>query len=139
MKKIPDAFRDLIDGPIHVAFTTMMPRGYPQTTVIWCNSEEEYLLVNTMKGFQKERNMRRNPKVSLFAWDQTNPLRFVEIRGTVIEMTEKGATEHLDLLSELYVGKSPYFGELVPVEYVDKEFPVLCKIRPDMIRAESFN
>ena len=76
-KKIPDEFRDLIDSAIYVAFTTMMSKCYPQTTLIWCNSDGENILVNAMKGFQKERNMRRNPKVNIFAWDRKNPLRLV--------------------------------------------------------------
>jgi hypothetical protein len=44
-----------------------------------------------MKGFRKEKNMRLDPKVSLLAYDPKNPLRNLEIRGTVVEMTEEGA------------------------------------------------
>ncbi|MHA2090664.1 MAG: pyridoxamine 5'-phosphate oxidase family protein [Candidatus Kariarchaeaceae archaeon] len=134
---IPESYRDLVDGPVYAAFTTLMPTGYPQTTVIWCNSDGRHVLINTMKGFQKERNMRRNPKVTLFAYERENPLRFIEIRGKVIEITEEGAMDHLDQLSELYVGKSPYFGELLPIELKEKETPVLCKILPTRIVVES--
>ena len=45
-------------------------------------------------------------------------------------MTEEEAMKHLDGLSELYIGKKPYFGECVPVELKEKENPVLCKILP---------
>jgi hypothetical protein len=86
-----------------------------------------------MRGFRKERNMRRNPKVTLLCYDPDNPLRFVEVRGTVVEMTEAGAMEHLDGLSGLYVGRSPYFGVCVPAELRHVETPVLCRILPTRV------
>jgi PPOX class probable F420-dependent enzyme len=127
---IPEAYFDLVNGPRVAALTTVMPNGQPQTTVVWCDFDGTYLRVNTMRGFRKEKNMRRNPKVTLLCYDPRQPLRYIEIRGTVIEMTETGALEHLDGLSMLYTGKAPYFGECVPAEFKQTEFPVLCKILP---------
>jgi hypothetical protein len=86
-----------------------------------------------MSKFQKTKNMRRNPKVTILAFKRSNPLRFIEVRGTVVEMSEEGAMEHLDELAELYTGKSPYFGEVLPIEWKDRETPVLCKIAPTRI------
>jgi hypothetical protein len=97
---------------------------------VWCNFDGTHVLVNTMRGFRKEKNMRRNPKVTLLAYDPHSPLRFIEVRGTVVEMTETGAMEHLDHLSELYTGRSPYFGACVPAELKDTETPVVCRIVP---------
>jgi PPOX class probable F420-dependent enzyme len=131
--KIPESHRDLLDGPRVAALTTVMPDGQPQTTVVWCNFDGTHVLVNTMRGFRKERNMRRNPKVTLLCYDPRNPLRSLEVRGTVEEMTETGAMEHLDRLSELYVGRSPYFGACVPAELKEQETPVLCRIRPTRV------
>jgi hypothetical protein len=88
------------------------------------------VLVNTMRGFRKEKNMRRNPRVTLLCYDPRQALRSIEVRGTVVEMTEEGALDHLDSLSRLYTGTSPYFGGCVPAELKDSETPVLCKIRP---------
>lgn len=127
---IPDAFLDLVHGPPVAALTTVMPDGQPQATVVWCDFDGEYVRVNTMRGFRKERNMRANPKVTLLCFDPHQPLRSLEIRGTVVEMTEAGAMAHLDGLSQLYIGRSPYFGECVPASFKEKEIPVLCKIRP---------
>jgi hypothetical protein len=74
-----------------VALTTLMPDGQPQTTPVWCNRKAEYIFINVMKGFRKEKNMRLNPKVSLLAYDPKNPLHNIEIRGLVVEMSEEGA------------------------------------------------
>jgi PPOX class probable F420-dependent enzyme len=128
--RIPDSHLDLIHGPRVAALTTMMPDGTPQTTVVWCNFDGEHVLISTMRGFRKEKNMRLNPRVALLCYDPREPLRSLEVRGIVAEMTEEGATEHLDTLCELYTGRRPYFGTCVPVELSDKEKPVLCRILP---------
>jgi PPOX class probable F420-dependent enzyme len=128
--EIPESHRDLLNGPRVAALTTVMPNGQPQTTVVWCNFDGTHVLVNTMRGFRKEKNMRLNPKVTLLCYDPRQPLRSIEIRGTVVEMTEVGAMEHLDSLSELYTGRRPYFGSCVPIDLEEKEIPVLCKIMP---------
>ena len=131
--RIPDAYLDLVDGPPVAALTTVMPDGQPQTTVVWCNFDGRYVLINTMRGFRKEKNMRLNPKVTLLCYDPLQPLRSLEVRGTVVEMTEDGAQEHLDGLCELYTGTSPYFGACVPDEFKEKERPVICKILPNRV------
>jgi PPOX class probable F420-dependent enzyme len=124
------SFLDLVNGPRAAVLTTIMPDGRPQSTVVWCNYDGTYVLVNTMRGFRKEKNMRRNPAVTLLCYDPREPLRSLEVRGTVVEMTEAGARAHLDALCELYTGTSPYFGACVPVELQEREIPVLCKILP---------
>ena len=128
--RIPESHLDLINGPRVAALTTMMPDGTPQTTVVWCNFDGKHVLINTMRGFRKEKNMRLNPKVTLLCYDPREPLRSLEVRGSVVEMTEIGAVEHLDGLCELYTGRRPYFGTCVPVEFSEKEKPVLCRILP---------
>src|SRR5215467_307344 len=109
---IPDSHRCLFDGYACVALTTIMPDGQPQITPVWSNLDEPYVMINTMRGFRKEKNLRRNPRVTLLAFDGKQPLRNIEIRGTVVEMTEEGALEHLDQLTQLYLHKSnvKFFG-----------------------------
>jgi PPOX class probable F420-dependent enzyme len=130
---IPGEFLDLVNGPRVAALTTLMPDGQPQTTVVWCDYDGVHVRVNTMRGFRKEKNMRANPKVTLLCFDPRRPLRSLEVRGTVVEMTETGAMEHLDGLARLYTGRAPYFGTCVPAELRQTEFPVLCKIAPTHI------
>jgi PPOX class probable F420-dependent enzyme len=139
MKHIPQSHLDLIDGPYVVALTTLMPDGQPQTTPVWCNRKGEYIFINVMKGFRKEKNMRLNPRVSLLAYDPKDPRHNIEIRGLVIEMSEEGAVEHNDELAQLYMGKpdGKFFGDAVPAELQLKYRPVRIKICPVHIRVES--
>jgi len=134
--EIPESHRDLVECPPVAALTTVMPDGYPQTSVVWCDFDGAFVRVNTMRGFQKERNMRRNPLVTLMCYDPHQPLRYLEVRGTVVEMTEEGADRHLDELASKYAGRPiRYFGDAIPVRFAETEFPVLCRIRPTHVVA----
>jgi PPOX class probable F420-dependent enzyme len=140
MKLVPilQSHRDLLDGGSCVALTTVMPDGQPQITPIWCNRDGNYVLINTMRGFRKEKNMRANPKVTLLAYDPKHPLRHLEIRGTVVEMTEEGALEHLNHLTQLYLHKpdARFFRDSVPAQLQATYVPVKIKIAPTRIRVE---
>ena len=134
--EIPASHRDLVDCPRVAAFTTIGPDGYPQTSVVWCDFDGLYVRVSTMRGFAKERNMRRDPRVTLLCYDPRRTLRYLEIRGTVIEMTEAGASAHLDALASRYAGRPiRYFGDCIPARFAETEVPVLCRIRPTHVVA----
>jgi len=129
--EIPASHRDLAQCPPVAALTTITPRGYPQTSVVWCDFDGQCLRVNTMRGFAKEQNMRRNPRVTLLCYDPHRPLRYLEVRGTVAEMTEAGAAGHLDALASTYAGRPVrFFGDAIPASFAHTETPVLCRIRP---------
>ena len=138
MKHIPESHLDLIDGPYVVALSTLMPDGQPQTTPVWCNRDGEFIFINVMKGFRKEKNMQLNPHVSILAYDPKDPLRSIEIRGQVVEMTEMGAIEHNDQLAQLYLGNpnARFFGDAVPAELQTRYTPIRIKIAPTHLRVE---
>ena len=134
--KIPALFRDLVECAPVAALTTVTREGYPQTSVVWCDFDGEAVRVNTMRGFAKERNMRRNPRVTLLCYDPRQSLRYLEIRGRVVEITEEGACRHLDELASKYAGRTiRYFGEAIPARFAETEIPVLCRIRPTRVVA----
>ena len=135
---IPDSHRDLIDGLFNVTLTTVMPDGQPQTTPVWCNREDDYILINTMRGFQKEKNIRCNPSVTLLAYDPSNPLHNLEVRGVVVEMTEKGALEHLNQLTSKYLRKpdAKFFGDSIAVDLERVYTPIKVRIALRRVRAE---
>jgi PPOX class probable F420-dependent enzyme len=128
---LPPAFLDLLECPPVAALTTLMPDGAPQTSVVWCDRDGDVVRVNTMRGFAKERNMRRDPRVTLLCYDPREPLRSVEVRGLVESMSEEGALAHLDSIASRYMGRPVhYFGDCVPAAVGATEVPVLCRIRP---------
>jgi len=134
--EIPASHRDLVECPPVAALTTVTKDGYPQTSVVWCDFDGECVRVNTMRGFAKERNMRRDPRVTLLCYDPRQPLRYLEVRGTVVEMSEEGAGRHLDSLASKYAGRPiRYFGDAIPARFAETESPILCRIRPTHVVA----
>ena len=102
-----------------------MPDGSPQTTPVWVDSDGEHVIFNSAKGRQKDRNVRRDPRVALAIIDPDNPYRYMEIRGKVEEITEQGADKHIDKMAKKYLDKDKYpFSQ-------PGEVRVLYKIRPE--------
>jgi PPOX class probable F420-dependent enzyme len=134
---IPEQYRDLIDGPLVVTLTTLMPDGRPQSTIVWCNSDDQHILVNTAVGRQKPKNIARDPRVTIMAIDTTRPFRRMEIRGVVVESTEEGAVDHINQLAALYTGNNSYYGGFTPADLAQKETRIIHKIKPEHIVAES--
>ena len=133
---IPESHRDLLAGPVNTVLSTVMPDGRPQTTPVWCNLDGDVVLINTMKQFRKYKNMLLNPKVTLVAYRLEEPIRNIEVRGLVVEMTEQGALAHLNELTELYGGGQEFFGDSVDTELQHQFTPVKIRIRPNRVRVE---
>ena len=108
---LPDALLDLLRRPSPCFLATLMPDGSPQMTQTWVDTDGRHVLVNTVDGHQKVRNMRRDPRVAVNVADPDDPSRYFEVRGRVVEVTEDGAREHIDELSQRYMGRPyPWFG-----------------------------
>jgi PPOX class probable F420-dependent enzyme len=130
--EIPESHRDLLMSTVDVVLTTVSPRGYPQSTLVWCSLDGSNVLLNTGIGYQKEKNMRRNHRVSVLAYDPTDHLRWIEVQGDV-ELSEEGAVEHLNRLSMAYRGKPDFYRDLMP-ELAGKETRVIVKVTPVKVR-----
>ncbi len=106
--EIPAQYRDLFDKKAFASLATIMPNGQPQVTPVWCDFNGSHVIVNSAKGRRKDRNMRSNPRVSLAISDPDNPYRYLEVRGTVVEITEEGADDHIDSMAKKYMGVDKY-------------------------------
>jgi PPOX class probable F420-dependent enzyme len=131
MAEIPSKFHDLFEKKAFANLATLMPDGRPQVTPVWIDIDGNLLLINSAKGRQKDKNMRREPRVSLSIQDPENPYRYIEIRGTVVEITEQGADAHIDKMAKKYMGKDKY-----PFR-TPTEVRVLYKVRPDHVHGST--
>ena len=93
---IPTTHCDVLVSPIHGLLSTIMPDGYPQSSIVWVDYDGTHLLINTTLERQKGRNMRANPKVALLVIDPNDGSRWIEVRGSVVEMTQEDAEAHAD-------------------------------------------
>ena len=75
---IPQDILDLLRAPSLCFVTTLMKDGSPQTTETWVDTDGEHVVINTVDGYQKVRNISRDPRVTVVVCDPKRPTR---VRG----------------------------------------------------------
>lgn len=100
--------RELFEKPNIAHLATVSPRGWPQVSPVWVDLEGDLIRVNSARGRVKVANMERDPRVALSVADAEDPYRKVVVQGRVVEVTEEGALEHIDLLARKYLGRERY-------------------------------
>ncbi|SHE68003.1 PPOX class probable F420-dependent enzyme [Ferrithrix thermotolerans DSM 19514] len=115
-------------GKNFAAFTTIFPSGFPQTSIMWIDADDDHLLINTEIHRAKYANVQKNPKVSVVIWDNANPYSYIEVRGEVVgTVLGEEALDHINKVSEKYTG-GPYSNPI-------QSERVILKILPERIRA----
>jgi PPOX class probable F420-dependent enzyme len=105
---IPDSHADLFNKKAFGNLATLNADGTPQVTPIWVDTEGGFIYFNSARGRRKDKNVRRDPHVAISIADPENPYRYLEIRGRVVEITEKSADDHINRLAKKYLDKDIY-------------------------------
>ena len=116
----------------HLAIlSTIMPDGSPQATPVWVDVEPDgtHILINTVGGHLKLKNIDRDPRVAVTVIDSQNPFRTVVARGRVVEQRgpEQGSNDHIDKLARKYLGRDRY-------QLRDGETRVMLRIKPTHVQ-----
>jgi PPOX class probable F420-dependent enzyme len=122
---IPEDYLDLFQKKAFAHLATLNSDGTPQVTPVWIDYDGTHILVNSARGRRKDKNMERNHAVALSIQDPDNPYRYLEVRGSVDEITEDGADQHIDRMAKKYIGADTYPWRK------DSEVRVLYKVRPE--------
>ncbi|WP_328447889.1 MULTISPECIES: PPOX class F420-dependent oxidoreductase [unclassified Amycolatopsis] len=124
-----DATKALLDGKNYPVVATTNADGSPQSSVVWARRDGDTVVFVTVRGRRKERNIRRDPRVSLSVFDLADPENYVEIRGRA-EVTAEGGRELNDELARKYIGAD------FPPEPADV-VRVLVRVVPEHITGHS--
>jgi len=122
---LPELLITLLDHNTFFVLSTTGRDGGPQSSVIWATREDDEIVFSTIRGRVKTRNMERDQRVSLCAFDPSDPYRYVEVQG-VVSLTEDGGPELIQELSRKYDGAD--FRESDPANV-----RVVCRVRPTKI------
>jgi PPOX class probable F420-dependent enzyme len=108
---LPNGLLDLLRRPSPCFLATLMADGSPQMTQTWVDTDGRNVLINTVEGHQKVRNIERDQRVALNVADPDDPSRYFEVRGRVVDVTQHGAVEHIEALAQRYLGGGyPWYG-----------------------------
>ncbi len=109
MSKLTDSARKLLEGKNLLFLATINPNGSPQLTPVWVDTDGQHVLVNTAIGRVKQKNVTRDPRVTLSLSSPTDFYDVARISGRVVEqITGKPAEDHIDKLAKKYLGKDKY-------------------------------
>ena len=108
MALIPDSHAGILDTKALLYLGTQNKDGSPQVSPVWFDTNGDIIEINSAKGRLKDLNMRARPEVSIAIVDPENPYKWVGMQGTVVEVTENGAEEHIDALANKYLGVDSY-------------------------------
>jgi PPOX class probable F420-dependent enzyme len=115
---------------------TVNKDGSPQVTPTWIDiiekeenedGHEEIILINTAMDRIKQKNVSREPRVSISILDEDNPYSMVTIKGRVVEQTTAGADEHIDKLAKRYLDVDRYPAHSPSIKRI------ILKVKPEKI------
>jgi PPOX class probable F420-dependent enzyme len=96
---------EIIEGKNFAYLATSMADGSPHISPVWIDRDGDLLLINTVPGRVKQKNVSRDPRVAISMIQEKNSYRHLFIRGRVIEQTKQGALDHINRLAKKYLGK----------------------------------
>lgn len=123
-----EQIRGLTERPLLAIMATIYSDGSPQAIPVWYEYDGKYFIVTTAKGRVKEKNILRDPRVTLCIADTSAPsLAPLTVRGKA-EVIEEGAAEATRRLAVRYLG--PEKG-LERAEALNEDPRVIIRIKPE--------
>jgi PPOX class probable F420-dependent enzyme len=122
------SIKSLFENKNFAFVATSMKDGSPHVTPTWVDIEDSVILINTAIGRVKQKNVARDPRVSLSVADNNNPYHMVTVNGEIVEqITGEEAEKHIDKLAKKYLNKDKYPGR------APGEKRILLKIKPKKV------
>ncbi|MCP2164331.1 PPOX class F420-dependent oxidoreductase [Goodfellowiella coeruleoviolacea] len=94
---------ELLDSKVFATVATIQPDGRPQQSVVWVLRDGDDVLFTIGLGSRKERNLRRDPRVSVLVSPADAPYTYAAIYGTATLDTTAGQ-DLIDRLAIKYTG-----------------------------------
>ncbi|KUF19814.1 MULTISPECIES: PPOX class F420-dependent oxidoreductase [Streptomyces] len=101
---LSDALKAHLDNPVFIIVGTLQPDGSPQMSPVWVKRDGDDVIFSTTVGRQKEKNLRRDPRVTVLLQPFDAPYTYAEIRGTAT-LSSEGGQELIDELALKYTGQ----------------------------------
>ena len=121
---LPDAAKELFDGPNFVTVATIDPDGKPQLSIVWVKRDGDDVLFSTIKGRRKYSNLVRDGRASALVYSAGDPYSYAEVRGAVT-LTDDPSADLIHELALKYTGQR--FGDR------PGEQRVIVRIVPDRV------
>jgi len=135
LAELPAPHKRLLDEAVTATMSTVNASGTVQLTPVWVGSNDTHVLLNSVRGRLKDRNLRARPQVSLLFVDPANAYFWMSIQGEVEEIVDEDdpargaeATASINAMSKLYLGEDVY-----PLRDPNGEVRSLYYVKPTKI------
>ncbi len=129
--RLTEEVRAFLGEKRFAVLATISPDGLPQQSTMWYELQGDGILMNTKRGRQKERNLRRDPRVSICLEDG---YRYLTLAGRVELIDDQDvAQEDIKRLAARYHG--PETAERQMREQFSKEHRVTIRMTIDRVVA----
>jgi PPOX class probable F420-dependent enzyme len=125
--KLNPAAKALLEEPVIANLATVGGDGSPHLTPVWVDVDGDDVVINTVEGRAKTRNLRRSATVAVSVVDPADPFRVVALQGSVADISTEDADAHIDRLARKYLGVDSY-----PMRQPGEE-RVKVRIRPERV------
>jgi PPOX class probable F420-dependent enzyme len=97
------AVRAFLEEPRVCVMATINRDGTPHLTVMWYDLADDYVILNMTRGLVKERNLRRDPRMSICV---EAGMRFVTLSGRAEIIEDRALQEQeVNRMAPRYIGQ----------------------------------
>lgn len=109
--QLPKDIKEMLDEKVYVHVATLNPDGSPQVSVVWVGRDRDKVLISTVEGRIKPRNIKLDPRVAFSFTPPGDSYVNIVMQGRVVKAATDGMWL-IDALAKKYVGTDSYtFGK----------------------------
>ena len=97
--------RELLAEPNFCHVAVPAEDGTIQTVVVWCDVEDDQVVLNSAEGREWPENLRRAGQATMTVMNLRDPQEYVTIVGRLVEDTNEGADDVINALAHKYDGR----------------------------------
>jgi PPOX class probable F420-dependent enzyme len=105
---IPQDKLDLLESKALAVVATIGPDGAPQVNPVWFDWDGEFIRFSQTTTRQKAKNVQREPRIALSIVDPTNPFRYLEVRGKVVNIEQDPERAFINKMAKKYIDQDVY-------------------------------
>jgi PPOX class probable F420-dependent enzyme len=97
--------RELLQGRNFCHVSVPEPDGTIQSVVVWCDVDDDHVVLNSAEGRTWPDNLRRAGQATVTVMNLDNPQEYVTIVGRLVDDTTEGADDVINALAHKYNGR----------------------------------
>jgi len=97
------------EGQNYAVIAVPTDDGSIQTVVVWAHADDQgNVRLNSAEGRAWPTNLRKAGRATVTMMADGNPYEWVSIRGKLVEDTQEGADEEINMLAKKYIDEDVY-------------------------------